>query len=101
MGQQASQSRNYRYAKDLLHKTTEHCRIALELAPERIFTAINYGSAYKELANIADAEGEPSLAETYRQEAERFYLRALNSGDERQEMKTAWLNLGFLHIDDG
>ena len=101
MGQQASQSRNYRYAKDLLHKTTEHCRIALELAPERIFTAINYGSAYKELANIADAEGEPSLAETYRQEAEKFYLRALNSGDERQEMKTAWLNLGFLHIDAG
>jgi tetratricopeptide (TPR) repeat protein len=28
-------------------------------------------------------------------------MRALNSGDERKELKTAWLNLGLMYIDAG
>ncbi|MCK5795362.1 MAG: tetratricopeptide repeat protein, partial [Anaerolineales bacterium] len=101
MGQQASHSRNYRRGKDLLHKAIEHCKAALELDPSRIFTAVNYGNAYKELANIADAEGNVSLAEQYRNEAENFYMRALNAGDERKQLKSAWLNMGLMYIDAG
>lgn len=100
-GQQASMAGNYTQAKEILHKAIEYCKAALELDPERIFTAINYGSAYKELANIAEAEGDPDLAGRYRREAERFYMRALNSGDQRKELKTAWLNLGLMKIDAG
>ena len=101
MGQQASQSRNYRYAKDLLHMAIEYFKTALELSPERIFTAMNYGSAYKELANIAEAEGDPAQAGIYREEAEKFYMRVLNSGDERKELQFAWINLGMMYIDAG
>ena len=101
LGQQASLNRDYDRARDLLHKSIEYSKTALELDPDKIFTAVNYGSAYKELANIADAEGDSSLADQYRQEAERFYMRALNSGDERRELKTAWLNLGLMYIDAG
>ena len=101
LGQQASISRNYGRAKDLLHKSMEHSKAALELDPAKIFTAVNYGSAYKELANIADAEGKSSLADQYRIEAENFYMRALNAGDERKELKSAWLNMGLMYIDAG
>lgn len=101
LGQQASISRNYGRGKELLNKSIEHCKAALELDPSRIFPAVNYGSAYKELANIADAEGDSSLADRYRIEAENFYKRALNAGDERKELKSAWLNLGLMYIDAG
>ncbi|MFH1965002.1 MAG: tetratricopeptide repeat protein, partial [Acidobacteriota bacterium] len=101
LGQQASMSRDFGRGKDLLYKSIEQCKAALELDPSRIFTAVNYGSAYKELANIADAEGDSSLADEYRIEAENFYMRALNAGDERKELKSAWLNLGLMYIDAG
>jgi len=101
LGQQASADRNYAQAKSLLHRSIEQFKGALEVDPARIFTAVNYGNAYKELANVADAENNSKLAAEYRQEAERFYARALESGDERKELKSAWLNLGLMNIDAG
>ncbi len=101
LGERASVNRDYERARDLLHKSIEHSKAALELEPEKVFTAVNYGSAYKELANVADAEGDSTLADQYRSEAEKFFMRALNSGDDRKELKSAWFNLGAMYIDAG
>ena len=101
LGEKASVSRDYERARNLLQKSIEHSKAALELEPEKVFTAVNYGSAYKELANIADAEGNSALAGQYRSEAEKFFMRALNSGDDRKELKSAWFNLGLMYIDAG